>query len=278
MLGFIHIAKTGGQTIQTMLSSAHGPGHCEAVSWRRPETTVGAGQRFVVPKYDVDDFRRLLRLCPRAKSISGHPVTLWGGLHEVVPSVRYFCLVRDPIKRGASHYQFHLNTESPDLTWEEWVAWPVHHNHQVKMLSRSGRVADAIEAIRRHDVFVGLTERFDESLVMLRKFVAPDLNIAYRRTNTAASNEVARRVLDDPRAREDMERIYAEDSELYAFVKEELYPEYRRRYGPGLEEDVAAFQRERERRFNHLNVRLHDAYRKLYVRPAARLLTRRFSL
>ena len=274
MLGFIHIAKTGGQTVQSMLSSAFGPAHTEAIHWRAPVATVGAGQRFVVPKYSPDDFRRLLRLCPWTRSVSGHPVALWSGLHEVVPDVRYFCLVRDPVRRGASHYQFQVRTEAPDLSWREWIAWPVHHNHQVKMLARKGTAAEAIAAIRRHNVFVGLTERFDESLVLLRKLVAPGINIAYRRTNTASSNEIARALLEDPAARADMERVYAEDRILYEFVRDELYPEYVRRYGPGLEEDVAAFRAARERRFNRRNVRIHDAVRKLYVLPAARLISR----
>jgi len=267
-LAFIHVGKTGGQTVQTALRSSYGAAYCDAVDWREPD------DEFVVPKYNPDDYRRLKRLCPFLKSVGGHQIALWSNLHEVEP-VRYFAFVREPLKRGASHYQYHLRDEEQPLTWDEWVAWPVHQNHQVKMFARDGSAESAIRAIKKHDVFVGLTELYDESLLILNKVIAADLNPAYRRTNTARNNEVAQQLLADPQTRTQIERMYGEEFALHDFVKREWYPRWREKYGPTLEEDLRRFQADRQRGFNRRHHLANRLYRKFWILPGTRLIRRR---
>jgi hypothetical protein len=266
-LAFIHVGKTGGQTVQTALRSSYGAAYCDAVDWRDRD------EEFVVPKYGPADYRRLKSLCPFMKSVGGHQIALWSDLHVVEP-VRYFAFVREPLRRGASHYQYHLRDEDQPLTWDEWVAWPVHQNHQVKMFSRDGSAAAAIRAIEHHQVFIGLTERYDESLLILNRLVARDLNPSYRRTNTARDNEVAQRLLADPATRRQIETMYGEEFALYEFVKEEWYPRWRREYGPTLADDLARFQADRARGFSRRNHLAQRLYQKLWTEPRARRLRR----
>jgi hypothetical protein len=266
LLAFIHVAKTGGQSVETMLRSSYGAAHAEAVSWPGPAGGTEGGQEYVVPKAGPADLRRLKRLVPFLRSIGGHGVALWSGLEEVQP-IQWFAFMRDPVKRGASHFQYHLRTERPDLTWREWVDWPMHHNHQLRMFSRQGDVDDAIRRIEAGGVFVGLTERFDESLVIFQRLLRPDLDIAYIRTNTSEGNEAAQRILADPQARGDLERMYAEEARLHEWVVHDLYPRFRQEYGPTLEADVEAF-RLRRHRISRLNTFLNRAWFHAVIRPA----------
>jgi len=272
LLAFIHVAKTGGQTVETMLESTYGIAHLATVPWQPRRDPGSDAADYVVPKYAPDDFRRIKRLCPFVRSIGGHGIALWSDLHEVQPT-RYFALVREPLKRGASHFQYHIQYDQPDLAWDDWVAWPVHQNHQLKMFSRQGDAEDARRAIERHEVFVGLTERFDESLLVFQRLLRPDLNIAYVRTTTARDNALARQLLETPRSRAQLEQMYGAERPLYEWVANDLYPRYRREYGSTLEVDLEAYRRHRDR-VNRLNIKLNRAYFRFVIKPLLRRTVR----
>ncbi len=267
LLAFIHVAKTGGQTVEQMLRSSYGPAHAEAVEWAPRPTADPWSVDYVVPKYTPDDLRRLKRLCPFLRSVGGHGIALWSNLQEVQPT-RWFAFVREPLARGASHFQYHVQTDRPDLVWADWVDWPVHRNHQLKMFSPAADAQDAIRRIGQQEVFVGLTERFDESLLVFRKLLRPDLDIAYLRTNTARGNDLARRLLADPATHGQLEQMYGDERPLYEWVANELYPRYRRAYGPTLEADLEEFRRHRQR-VNRVNMALNRIYHRLVIAPRA---------
>ncbi|HPF69109.1 MAG TPA: hypothetical protein PLQ13_00445 [Candidatus Krumholzibacteria bacterium] len=265
LLAFIHVAKTGGQSVETMLRSSFGPAHAEAVEWAPRPGDDPYAVDYIVPKYGPDDLRRLKRLVPFLRSVGGHGVALWSGFEQVQP-VRWFAFLRDPIARGASHFQYHRTTERPDLAWRAWVDWPVHHNHQLKMFSPTADAQDAIRRIEAQDVFVGLTERFDESLLVFQRLLRPDLDIAYLRTNTAGARDTARGLLADPASRADLERMYGDERPLYEWVANELYPRYVRAYGPTLAADLEAF-RARRHRINRVNTLLNRVCYRALIRP-----------
>lgn len=267
LLAFLHVAKTGGRSVETMLRSTYGPAYCHALVWREPEPAGRSTAPFQIPTYDHADFHRLERLNPWMRAVGGHALALWTGLHELRP-VRYFAFLRDPLQRAASHYQFHVAESADPLDWEQWCAWHEPHNQQVRRFTRDGGAAEAIAAIERHGVFVGLMEHFDESLVLLRKLVAPELNLAYLRSNVAPSNDLAKSILADPVRSSRLQELNREEQPLYDHVTQVLMPAWRAAYGPSLAEDVAQFTADRARGFNHLNDRLHRAVYRLYWNPA----------
>ncbi len=257
-----------------MLRSAFGAAHCEADDWGPPPPDPFA-VKVVVPKWGPDDLRRLRRIWPGLRCVSGHPITLWAGLETAVPQLRYFAFLREPVNRGASHFVFQLHNDRHPLPWERWVDWPVHHDHQTKMLSREADPDDAIRLIRARGAFIGFTERFDESLVLMARLFLPGLDIAYLRRNTAEAKGPAAAVLADREKREALARMYAADRAVYEWAVNELYPEYVRAYGPRLAEDVRAF-RERRHRIDRRNVFLNRVANRLLFPCARRLLAPRF--
>lgn len=255
LLAFVHIAKTGGETVETLLRSAHGARHCDA-RFRSPRGEGGDpfAVRHVIPKYGPEEFRRALRMHPGLRSIGGHPIALWSQLETVRPDVLYFCLVREPLARGASHFQFHRRNDRPCLDWERWREWDVPRDHQAKMLSPHATADDALARIARLRPFIGLTERFDESLVLLRGLFAPRLNIAYVRRNEAPDNTLAKQLLADPARRAELAAMHRQDSLIYEHVANDLYPAWRREYGPTLERDVEEFRRRRAELYDRRRV------------------------
>jgi hypothetical protein len=276
LLTFLHLAKTGGRSVETMLRSTYGAAYCHALEWQPPLRPGEGGRPFLVATYDHDDYYRLARLNPWMRAVGGHAITLWSNLHELRP-VRYFAFLRDPLQRAASHYQFHVADTPQPLDWDAWCAWDEPHNQQVKFFTRDGDAAAAIAAIERHQVFVGLLEHFDECLVILKKLVVPELNLAYSRTNVAPSNDLARAILADPIRREQLWQRNRGEQPVYDYVANELLPRYRRAYGPSLADDVARFQADRERGYNHLNDRLHRAVFRFYWNPAVARFQRRLA-
>lgn len=267
MLAFIHVAKTGGQTIETMMESTFGARHVAAVEWKKRPVGNPWDVDYVVPKYSREAFRRLKNHCPFMKSIGGHSIALWSGLHEEQPT-RYFSFLREPIKRGASHFQYHVRNDKPCLDWDRWVEWKVHHNHQVKMFSPSADPDEALREIQRHNVFIGLTERFDESLVMLKRMIAPELNIAYTRTNTASDNRIANELIAAESSRQQLEEMYRNELPLYEWVANEYFPRLVKEYGPTLAADVEEFRRSKNR-VSRLNIKVNHLYAKLFISPWA---------
>jgi hypothetical protein len=207
-----------------------------------------AGRPLAIATYDRDDLRRLRRLCPFMRAVGGHAVTVWSGLHDAQP-VRYFAFLREPVARMASHYRFHRATVPAPLDLDGWCARHEPRELQTKYFSADGDPRAAIAAIERHGVFVGLLERFDESLLLLRKLAAPELNPAYRRENTAGSNRLAKQMLADPGTRARLAAMVEGEQELYAWVRDELYPRQVEAYGAAaLAADSAPGRRDHARR------------------------------
>lgn len=266
LMVFLHLAKTGGRSVDTVLRNTYGQGYIQAQSLA-PLRPVGLDDgEFVAPVYGEDEVRRVQRRIPWLRAIGGHSLTLWSGVHNICP-VRYVAFMREPMARGASHYQFHVSTSDAPLGWDRWCAWPEHHQHQVRYFDRSGDAEAARAAIEEHGVFVGLLERFEESLLLMQKLVAPELNVAYQRANTARTNTLARDLLADPVRREQIREMYDQEFPLYEWVKHELWPRYERAYGPGLAEDAARLREDPARAFRRWPDLLAKVQHRFWFEP-----------
>ena len=85
--------------------------------------------------------------------------------------------MRHHLKRHASYFQFESAGARIEGCFYEWVVqreW--RQNRQTKA---NAGVAEAIRIIQAKVIFVGLAERFDYSMVLLKALMANDLNISY---------------------------------------------------------------------------------------------------
>lgn len=257
MLVFVHVSKTGGSTITHVLRSSYGLQHCQVEPWHDP----WAGSPFT-----GDDLRRLRAIYPGLKSIAGHRIMGYVDL-EATPAPSYFTFLRDPVKAAASRFQAKVRTH-PDLDFEEWVERDWTRNRHTKQIAGVDDVGRALRIIEDKGMFVGLTERFDESLVLMKGLLAEDLNISYATVNVARDDRVARRLLETERTRRLLIESQSLDLELLDHAKRELYPRHRDAYGASLHADVERFRDTQERRFHRWNRTLSRLKHYVIYKPS----------
>lgn len=259
MLVFIHINKTAGSTVRYILRSTFGVNHCEVEPWHAP---------WIDPPFLTQDLQRLRKLYPHLESIAGHRVTGYVDLSESGTDFKYFSFMRDPLKTCASRFQYNIQyRKKKNLVFEEWIQKDWTRDHQTKMLAGAPDVKKAIQIIKDKKIFVGLTERFDESMLLLKALLVNNLNISYQPVNVARKNALAERLLSTESTRRMLVEANQADLELYDFVKKELFPSFQREYGPRLVTDLAAYQNNRDKNFNTWNITLSRMKQYLIYKP-----------
>jgi hypothetical protein len=259
MLVFVHINKTAGRTVRYILRSSFGLRHAEVEPWQTPGTDLS---------FSNQDFQRLRRIYPNLESIAGHRLRACVDLQENGTEFRYFTFMREPLKTCASRFQYNVQyRRKKGLVFEEWIQQDWTRNHQTKMIAGRADVDEAIRIIQAKTMFVGLTERFDESMVLLKALVADKLNISYKPVNVSRRNTLAESLLSNERTRQILIEANQADLELYNFVKQEWYPTFQREYGPSLEAEVACYQQIRDNNFNYRNLTLSRLKQFILYKP-----------
>lgn len=267
LLVHVHITKTGGSTLNHILRSSYGTRHCPVEPWDSKSAHI---------PFTVDDLRKVRRLYPNLRSIAGHRVFGYVDLSDGDSEADYFALIRDPVRACASRFQHKVETTG---NWnfdefEEWLSQDWIRNRHTKALVGSDDVDAAMRLISEKNIFVGLTERYDESMLLLKSRLAPDLNISYRPVNVASKRSVSKRLLSDERRRALIEEAQASDIELLRRVRDELWPEYLQEYGASFETDLEDYRNSRGD-FNDLNIFMSRLKAHAVYKPALHLHRRR---
>jgi Sulfotransferase family len=247
LIAFVHIPKTAGKTVITMLATAY-----------RKDAIQDAGNYVRNPERTKKKLTKSSKL--EARVLAGH--VPYGAFRAHLPvEARYITFLREPVDRVISHYYRHLHRRRPikvrsprreqhrletpgkvrparhpraDSIEEAMVEMrmPELNNYATRFLCGRESVVgdlpeealdDAKEALRSF-AFVGIQERFDESLVLLQRMLGIGL-VPYRPRHVSPN-------------RPDMDELPAEQRALIAEHNEldaELY-----RFGLGLFEEAVA--------------------------------------
>jgi hypothetical protein len=263
LLVFIHINKTAGSTVRYILRSSYGARHCDVEPW---------GAEWDETPFSSADLRRLRKIYPNLASIAGHRLTGNADLHENGTKFTFFTFLRDPLKMCASRFQYHVDhRKKKGLVFEEWIQRDWLRNAQTKRIAGTASAGDAIRIIQAKDMFVGLTERFDESMVLLKGLRVGDLNIGYTPVNVAKRDTLAQELLTKPSTRQALVDANQADLELYDYVQNELYPAFVRDFGPALGDAVAEHRSRAGQTFDRRNVALYRLKRHGLYRPVLHL-------
>lgn len=234
MLAFMHIRKTAGSTIESILRASLGLRHCgvRVRRSRRPYPVLGA-----------DEVARCRWIYRRLLSISGHGVVPFTDLAALAPEVRYYTFLREPLERCAAEYQFRLRHGGLNQPFEKWITTNRARNRQVRQFCGSESFEHARQLLQRHVGFVGLVERFHESLVMWAHWCKPvPLDIRYRKKNVAACNHIKLSLLSNLETRRMLIEANRADLQLYEYACDAIFPRQMRDYGARLSMDVQAFE------------------------------------
>jgi galactose-3-O-sulfotransferase len=182
---FLHIGKTGGMTLRTVLNRQFPDAEVFVL---RNRDRIPRNQR-LRREETVQQFAALSEsVRERVRLIEGHTIF---GIHELVPRPStYITLLRHPVSLTVSQYRFvvrrprhwlHSEVTSNETSLEAYVRSGISletDNSQTRALSGDtatpfGECSEemlnlAKSNIDRHFSVVGLTERFDESLVLLQ--------------------------------------------------------------------------------------------------------------
>ncbi|MFQ5968620.1 MAG: hypothetical protein ACE5MI_13600, partial [Acidimicrobiia bacterium] len=214
-------------------------------------------------------------LYPKLRSVAGHRVTGYTDLAEVDTGLEYLTLMRDPIKACASRFQYKVQISGKkDLVFEDWIQQDWVRNRHTKQISGGDDVNEAIRLIKEKDMFVGLSEYFDESMVLLKGLRVNELDISYKRVNVARNNAIKDRLLSTESTRQLLVEAQQADIQLFDWVKQELFESYRREYGPSLEADVGTYQQSLPGSFNFRNLTLSRLKHYGLYKPVLRLQRR----
>jgi hypothetical protein len=176
---FLHVPKTAGTTVRAIIERQYPPSEVYAIY---------EGSR-AVGHHSMADLKAL----PEAekKKIKVYAGHVSYGLHELIPQpVHYYAMLRDPVDRIISYYHhtMHHNPKfgANKISLMKFFARkdPMLHNQQTQIISGikapPGACSDemlwtAIDNINDQFCAVGITEMFDESILLLRKAMAWDL-------------------------------------------------------------------------------------------------------
>lgn len=212
---FLHIKRTGGTSLWTMLWKPF-PGGCRCLIYEE-----GLG------KPTFDEFTRAgARYRASFELIGGH---MNFGLHCHIPQpCRYFTFMRPPVERVVSlHYHHRKEGDAPcRATLEEFIATQAApeeiDNGMTRALSGQNppfgecdesMLVRACENIDRHFAFVGLTQRFEESVSRLENTLGVSLGPAVRVNNAAPALLTPNRTILD-----EIEQLNGLDLLLYKII------------------------------------------------------------
>jgi hypothetical protein len=219
---FIHIPKTAGSTLLRIMEREYGDAmfHVSALQPIDRLLSLPAG--------------RLDRL----RAVAGH---IPFGLHELLDRpATYVTLLREPVDRIVSHFAYavrsprsplHAQVEAAGYNLGRYVveapAAAYFNNGQTRLLGANdprktspateGTLVRAKVNLSRHFAVTGITDRFDESLLLMAETFGWSM-VPYRREKVSP-NRPERVTKQDAQVIIERNRL---DSQLYAFAAERL--------------------------------------------------------
>lgn len=231
LLAFVHIEKTGGTSFINILRQNHVFSHLDVRPFHKTSNRI----------FSALDLQCALRILPRLQCISGHSIKPHSDLARVAQNIRFVTLLRNPIDRCLSQYEYWVSAMARELSFPEFLAIEENSNFQTKKIAGVSDAAVAARILDKKFFAVGLTEQFDSFLMILsQKLGGTPWDLRYRRLNQG-SGVVDREALRHCHA-DEIAFHNAEDLMLFKHVQCKRWPVFVHEYAGDLEGDVQRFR------------------------------------
>ncbi len=256
MIIFSHIPKTGGTTLKYILRNNYGWKHIDALKTKRSP-------------YTEEDLLFAKKIFRDPQAITGHnvidPLSNFAG-----PNDQLITILREPVSRCASHYQYDVMWRNLSMTFEEWIRNRNNQNLSVKIIAGSDDVEKAKQLLREEYTFTGITEQFSDSVKLLKVLLQQPLDLQYRRLITARNNDLKNQLLNDEISLKLLKKYNARDTELYDYALNEIFLPALETYHDALKQIPTPEQKNLRR--NTLPVRNSVRFNKYIYRQLIKLM------
>ncbi|MEM9923962.1 MAG: sulfotransferase family 2 domain-containing protein [Cyanobacteria bacterium P01_D01_bin.50] len=224
---FLHIPKAAGSTLLNIVRRQYNSDSIFSVDGKNPLESI-------------KQFKLLQKNKTEAtQAVMGH---MYFGVHEFLPNSTYITMLRDPIERIISFYYYVLRNPdhnhynlitSKNLSLKDYVKSGIGKqldNGQTRLLSgidaldvEFGSCSETMLSraklnIQKYFSVVGITEKFDESLLLMKSKLNWKKSILYRKANVTKNRP---KKLDIPEVDlKEIEKQNEFDIELYRYAEE----------------------------------------------------------
>ncbi len=277
---FTHAPRTGGVTMNYLLRRHFGRHHLHAIYRGAVAMIEGRPMGYYTPA----DLRTDLRLPGHGtvRSMAGDGLRAFVDFGELDDRLYWFTMLREPVARCLSHYQYLVQTKGYGGSFKEWIENRGHPNVYVDMLAGKPDLEAAKAALTTRLACVGILERYKESLLLIRERLGLyGWRVAYERPKNAAPQDNLRQEIRDNFDRYEalLHRRCELDIQLYQYAIDTVWPQQVEAYGEArLEQDVETeFADTRQSPRETWNLAVSFLYRNLCYRPFVLLARKRKS-
>lgn len=230
---FLHIQKTGGITLQRMLRRKLG----KPIK-QRAASLLASKPHFATVEQELRAKR------PKDRYVVGH---FCYGIHQFLPQpYTYMSFLREPVARICSLYHYsksnptaYYHQQARNQSLEEFALQTKLmelDNGQVRFLAgdtkdffinrtpigqcNDGLLNTAKQNVDAHFSFIGITEQFNQSVLLLQKIMRWD-NCLYLRRNTNAASQSSKSIISEELRQQIAEKNWL-DIQLYSHLKDRL--------------------------------------------------------
>lgn len=276
---FLHIPKTAGTTLRYVIQYQYKP----SAIYELYGPSATHSER-------LEEFKRLSDARKaEIKIVNAH---LGFGLHEFLPqSCTYITFLRNPVDRVVSMYYYFQRTGNnyvQNLTLKEFIqTYGGARDNMTKYLSgeklkiqlndpnneidyqcSSESLETAKSNLKKHFKIIGLAERFDESLIILKNKLGWKVPL-YDKNNVSKNRPSTKEVSKDTLNL--IEKFNEFDIQLYEYAKE-IFEELIAQQGSSFETEIQEFKEANESSKVKLYFRVHTFYNRVIHRTYKELV------
>lgn len=256
IFAFVHIEKAAGITVKHILRRNFLGRYVDV----RP-LEINSQKVF-----SYNDFQKYLRINPFITCIGGHSVKPFSDLNSKYKNIKYFTLLRNPVKRYVSQFIYLYNINRIPNDFNEFILNEEYHNLQTKKLAGSENLDDAISSLH-HMIQVGAVEEFDTFLLRLKKSLYPYGKFVpyYSMQNITKKNIDSNEIID--KYNQKIIQCNKLDMDLYEYVWNTYIPKLNKEYGDQLNDDLLLFEKANNYERVELCSYIDYCLRKFYYEP-----------